>query len=150
MPCWQVLLTIGGALGIGAAVEASGLARIGANGLLDVVSTMADSPRLILASVILITAVLAQFVTNYGAATIMFAIVILIAQKLGLRPEPFVFGLMAGAGCNFLTPIGYQTNLMVYGPGGYRFTDFMRLGIPLLLIVIATATFVIPQVFPFS
>ncbi|MAJ47640.1 MAG: hypothetical protein CBC35_10305 [Planctomycetes bacterium TMED75] len=147
---WQVLLTIGGAIGIGQAVQASGLAKIGATGLLDVVSTMADSPRLILASVILITGFLAQFVTNYGAATIMFAIVILIAETLGLRPEPFVFGLMAGAGCNFLTPIGYQTNLMVFGPGGYRFTDFMRLGIPLLVIVIFCATLIIPLVFPFS
>ena len=146
---WQVFLTIGGAIGIGAAVNASGLADIGADGLLELVSSMADSPRFVLASVILCTAFLAQFVTNYGAATIMFAVVILIAEKLGLRPEPFVFGLMAGAGCNFLTPIAYQTNLMVFGPGGYRFTDFMRLGIPLLLIVITCATLVIPLAFPF-
>ena len=147
---WQVFLTIGGAIGLGAAVRTSGLADIGASGFLDLVTTMGESPRLILASVILTTAFLAQFVTNYGAATIMFAVVILIAEKLGIRPEPFIFGLMAGAGCNFLTPIAYQTNLMVFGPGGYRFTDFMRLGIPLLVIVVICATIMIPLAFPFS
>jgi di/tricarboxylate transporter len=66
-----------------------------------------------------------------------------------VRPAPRVFGLMAGAGCNFLTPLSYQTNLMVYGPGGYRFTDFSRLGAPLLLIVSVVATIAIPLFFPF-
>ncbi|MEC8818222.1 MAG: SLC13 family permease, partial [Planctomycetota bacterium] len=112
-------------------------------------SLLGDSPRLVLASVIVATALLAQFVTNYGAATIMFAVAVVIAETLELSPTPFVFGLMAGAGCNFLTPISYQTNLMVYGPGGYRFTDFMRLGIPLLAIVVVCATLFIPWVFPF-
>jgi di/tricarboxylate transporter len=98
----------------------------------------------------MMTAILAQFVTNYGAATIMFSIVMPVAELLELSPYPFVFGLMAGAGCNFLTPIAYQTNLMVYGPGGYRFTDFIRLGLPLLVIVISCALLMIPLFFPFS
>lgn len=146
---WQVFLTIGGAIGLGTAVRASGLATVGADGFLEFASLLGDSPRLVLASVIVATALLAQFVTNYGAATIMFAVAMVIAETLELSPTPFVFGLMAGAGCNFLTPISYQTNLMVYGPGGYRFTDFMRLGIPLLAIVVVCATLFIPWVFPF-
>ena len=97
---------------------------------------------------IITTSLLAQLITNH-AATIMFGVGMSAAELLGVRPEPFMFALMAGAGCNFLTPLSYQTNLMVYGPGGYRFTDFARLGAPLLLIVACIATAVIPVVFPF-
>lgn len=146
---WQVLLTIGGAIGLGAAVKASGLADIAAGGFLEMVSVFGDSPRLVLFATIIVTALLAQLVTNFASATIMFAIAMSSAEMLGVRPEPFVFALMAGAGCNFLTPLSYQTNLMVYGPGGYRFTDFARLGVPLLLIVSLVATALIPLVFPF-
>ena len=146
---WQVFITIGGAIGLGTAVSTSGLATIGAEGFLDFASLLGDSPRLVLASVIVATALLAQFVTNYGAATIMFAVAMIISETLQLSPTPFIFGLMSGAGCNFLTPISYQTNLMVYGPGGYRFTDFMRLGVPLLVVVVCNATIFIPMFFPF-
>ena len=146
---WQVLLTIGGAIGIGAAVKASGLSDVAASLFLDLVRTFGDSPRLVLFATIIATSLLAQLVTNYASATIMFTVAMASAEMLGLRPEPFVFALMAGAGCNFLTPLSYQTNLMVCGPGGYRFTDFARLGIPLLLIVSITATALIPLFFPF-
>ena len=71
------------------------------------------------------------------------------AIATGSSPVPFVLGVMAGAGSNFLTPFGYQTNLMVYGPGRYRFLDFPRLGLPILVIVVASATLMIPLVFPF-
>jgi di/tricarboxylate transporter len=114
------------------------------------VGAFGNSPHIALLLAIMMTAILAQFVTNYGAATIMFSIVMPVAELLELSPYPFVFGLMAGAGCNFLTPIAYQTNLMVYGPGGYRFTDFIRLGLPLLVIVISCALLMIPLFFPFS
>jgi di/tricarboxylate transporter len=87
--------------------------------------------------------------TNFGAAVIVFPIAISTAIAVDASPVPFVLGVMAGAGSNFLTPFGYQTNLMVYGPGRYRFLDFPRLGLPLLLIVITSATVMIPLVFPF-
>ena len=146
---WQVLLTIGAAIGLGAAVSSSGLSTIAASGFLEVTSLMGDSPRLAVFMMIITTSLLAQLITNYAAATIMFGVGMSAAELLGVRPEPFMFALMAGAGCNFLTPLSYQTNLMVYGPGGYRFTDFARLGAPLLLIVACIATAVIPVVFPF-
>ena len=87
--------------------------------------------------------------TNFGAAVIMFPIVMGAAEGLGVSPYPFVFTMMAAAGCNFLTPVTYQTNLMVYGPGGYKFMDFPKLGIPLTLLVAILATLIAPQVFPF-
>ena len=87
--------------------------------------------------------------TNFGAAVIMFPIVISASQGLGVSPYPFVFTMMAAAGYNFITPLTYQTNLMVYGPGGYRFMDFPRLGVPLTLLVAIIATTVAPLVFPF-
>jgi di/tricarboxylate transporter len=147
---WQVFLTIGGAIGLGAAVSSSGLSVQIAEQFQTLVGVFGNSPHMALLLTILLTAFLAQFVTNYGAATIMFSIVMPVAELLELSPYPFVFGLMAGAGCNFLTPIAYQTNLMVYGPGGYRFTDFIRLGLPLLLIVITCALVMIPIFFPFA
>ena len=146
---WQVLMTIGGALGLGAAVTASGLSEVAAGKFLEFVSVFGDSPRLVLFATIVATSLMAQLVTNYAAATIMFSVAMAAAELSGVRPEPFVFGVMAGAGCNFLTPLSYQTNLMVYGPGGYRFTDFMRLGAPLLLMVSICATIAFPIVFPF-
>ncbi|MDG2291118.1 MAG: SLC13 family permease, partial [Phycisphaerales bacterium] len=147
---WQVFLTIGGAMGLGEAVSASGLSGVIAEHFQTMVGVFGNSPHMALLLTILMTAILAQFITNYGSATIMFSIVMPVAQLLELSPYPFVFGLMAGAGCNFLTPIAYQTNLMVYGPGGYRFTDFMRLGLPLLVIVTICAVVMIPIFFPFA
>ena len=147
---WQVFLTIGGAIGLGAAVSSSGLSELIAESFQSVVGMFGNSPHVALLLTILMTAILAQFVTNYGSATIMFSIVMPMAQLLELSPYPFVFGLMAGAGCNFLTPIAYQTNLMVYGPGGYRFMDFSRLGLPLLVLVTLCAVVMIPIFFPFE
>ena len=79
---------------------------------------------------------------------IMFPIIMLVAEQLGVNPLAYVFTLMV-AGCNFSTPIGYQTNLMVYGPGGYRFLDFTKLGIPLTILVMVICAIVAPIVFPF-
>ena len=87
--------------------------------------------------------------TNYGAAVILFPIGISTAMGIGASPLPFILGVMAGAGSSYLTPFAYQTNLMVYGPGRYRFGDFARMGVPLLLIVAVIATVMIPLVFPF-
>jgi di/tricarboxylate transporter len=87
--------------------------------------------------------------TNNGAAALMFPIAMAAADELGVRPEPFVFTLLLGAGTSFLTPIGYQTNLLVYGPGGYRFLDFTRIGLPLSILLAITAAWLAPIAFPF-
>ncbi|MCP4797542.1 MAG: SLC13 family permease [Phycisphaeraceae bacterium] len=146
---FSVLITIGAAIGIGMAVAESGLGATVGQGLVDLVRTLGGGDRLLLATIVIAASLIAQFATNFGSAVIMFPVAISTALATGASPLPFVFGVMAGAGSNFLTPFGYQTNLMVFGPGRYRFLDFPRLGLPLLLIVIASATIMIPVVFPF-
>ena len=145
----QVLIVIGAAMGIGQAVDKSGLAVIASTSLLDFTSGLGLGNHGILLTVFILTSIAAQLMTNYGAAVIMFPIVIGAAQGLGASPYPFVFTMMAAAGCNFLTPVTYPTNLMVYGPGGYSFMDFPKLGVPLTLLVAIIATTFAPIVFPF-
>ena len=146
---FSVLITIGAAIGIGVAVSESGLGAEISGGLIRIADLFGGGDRLLLAAIVLASALIAQFATNFGAAVIVFPIAISTATALGANPLPFVLGVMAGAGSNFLTPFGYQTNLMVFGPGRYRFLDFPRLGLPLLLIVIASATIMFPLLFPF-
>jgi len=145
----QVLIVIGAAMGIGQAVDQSGLAVTASSALLDFTSSVGFGNYGTLFVVFILTSIASQLMTNYGAAVIMFPIVISASQGLGVSPYPFVFTMMAAAGCNFITPVTYQTNLMVYGPGGYSFIDFPRLGVPLTLLVAIIATTVAPLVFPF-
>ncbi|HIB51489.1 MAG TPA: hypothetical protein EYO40_09555 [Phycisphaerales bacterium] len=145
----QVLIVIGAAMGIGSAVQTSGLANTASSALLNFANESNIGNYGTLFLVFLMTSIAAQLMTNYGAAVIMFPIVMGAAEGIGVSPYPFVFTMMAAAGCNFLTPISYQTNLMVYGPGGYKFMDFPRLGLPLTVLVAILATFIAPQVFPF-
>ena len=146
---FSVLITIGAAIGLGTAVSQSGLGAAIGEGLVDLAGLVGGGDRVLLAAIVLSAAIVAQVATNFGAAVIVFPIAISTALATGANPLPFVLGVMAGAGSNFLTPFGYQTNLMVYGPGRYRFLDFPRLGLPLLVIVVASATIMIPLAFPF-
>ena len=146
---FSVLITIGAAIGLGTAVSQSGLGATIGDGMVQLASSVGGGDRLLLAAIVIAAAIVAQVATNFGAAVIVFPIAISTAVATGSSPLPFVLGVMAGAGSNFLTPFGYQTNLMVYGPGRYRFLDFPRLGLPILAIVVASATVMIPLVFPF-
>ena len=145
----QVLIVIGAAMGIGQAVDKSGLALSASTALLEFTNSLNVGNYGTLFAIFILTSVAAQLMTNFGAAVIMFPIVIGAAEGLGVSPYPFVFTMMAAAGCNFLTPVTYQTNLMVYGPGGYKFVDFPRLGVPLTLLVAIIAITIAPLVFPF-
>ncbi len=145
----QVLITIGAAMGIGQAVDQSGLAGMLAGWLSDFSSQTGVGPHGMLLVIFAVTTIAAQLMTNYGAAVIMFPIVMQAAYGMDSSPYPFLFTMMSAAGCNFLTPVTYQTNLMVYGPGGYRFLDFMRLGLPLTILVAIIAAIMAPLVFPF-
>jgi di/tricarboxylate transporter len=95
------------------------------------------------------TALLSAVATNNAAAVIMFPIALTTANSLGVSLMPFVLTLMVAASTSFATPIGYQTNLMVYGIGGYRFPDYLRIGIPLTLLVGLTTIIVVPLVWHF-
>ncbi|HKO32348.1 MAG TPA: SLC13 family permease [Candidatus Limnocylindria bacterium] len=144
----QIVVLIASAFGLGAAVASSGLAEAVAGGLVDVMSPL--GPIGALAAVMVATIVLTELVSHNAAAALMFPIGLATAATLGADARPFVIAIMMGASLSFLTPLGYQTNLMVYGLGGYRFSDFSRVGVPLNLVTVSLSLILIPIVFPFN
>jgi len=143
---WDVLVVIGAALGLGLALEETGTAAAIAGALLGLVG---DNPWFALAMVALITTVFTEVITNNAAAALVFPIAMNTADRLDVNPMPFIMCIMIGASASFSTPIGYQTNLMVYGPGGYRFTDYLRVGIPLNLLIGTVSVSLTPLIWPF-
>ncbi|QDV59487.1 SLC13 family permease [Rosistilla oblonga] len=143
---WSVLVVIGAALGIGKAMETTGAAA----GIADTILLLAgNNPMFVLAAVYLSTMICTELITNNAAAALMFPMAWSAASSMpGVDPLPFAIAVMIAASAGFATPFGYQTNLMVYGPGGYRFTDYLRFGGPLDLIVFAVAMVMIPWVWP--
>ncbi len=129
---WTVLIVIGAAFGLGQAMENSGLAGRIAQGLV----TLSDGapPFVLLGVVYFLTVVFTTFITNSAAAVLMFPIAIGVASEAGLAPLPFALLVAIGASAEFTTPLGYHTNLMVMGPGGYRFMDYVRFGGPLTIL----------------
>lgn len=143
----STLLTICAAFGVSKALVNSGLAHEVAEFLKSTAS--AWGPRAMLFGVYLMTSVFTELITNNAAAALAFPFAVSIADELGVSPRPFVIAIAFAASASFVTPIGYQTNLMVFGPGGYRFTDFVKIGLPLNLILLCVATLLIPLVWPF-
>ncbi|MCB9684954.1 MAG: SLC13 family permease [Alphaproteobacteria bacterium] len=141
-----VLVAIAAALGIGEGIRASGADQHLATA---VVSVAGDSPWVGLLAIYVGTAILTELVTNNAAAALMFPFALSLGERLGVSPMPFVVAVMFAASASFATPIGYQTNLMVYGPGGYRFTDFLRVGLPMQALAMAVSCALVPWVFPF-
>ncbi|WP_432799141.1 SLC13 family permease [Poriferisphaera sp. WC338] len=125
---WQVLLLIGAALGLGGALERTGGAGIIADNMIRLAG---DNPLLVLGAVYLVTMLFTEVITNNAAAALVFPIAFSAADSLDVNFVPFAIVIMLAASASFATPIGYQTNLMVYGPGGYKFGDYLRFGIPL-------------------
>ncbi|MFG0263154.1 MAG: SLC13 family permease [Novipirellula sp. JB048] len=144
---WSVLIVIGAAIGIGQALEQSGAADAIANGLLSIAG---GGNLRSLAAIFIATMICTELITNNAAAVLMFTIAVTTAGQLGVDPAPFVIAVMIAASASFLTPVGYQTNTMVYGVGGYRFSDYLRFGLPLSAIVFAVSMVIIPQVWPFT
>jgi di/tricarboxylate transporter len=143
---WSLLVVIAAALGIGQAISTSGLATLVAD---EIIGLAGGNPWLVLAAVYFVTTVFTELVTNNAAAVLVFPIAVAAAKSLGVDLMPYVVAIAIGASAGFATPFGYQTNLMVYGPGGYRFTDYQRLGIPLDLIFMAVTVALAPLVWPF-
>jgi len=143
---WDVLLTIAAALGLGLALETTGAARALAGALLGLTG---DQPWAALAMVYFATTLFTSVITNNAAAALIFPVAVNTAEGLGVDPMPFIICVMVAASASFATPIGYQTNLMVYGPGGYRFGDYLRIGLPLNLLVGAVAVALAPRLWPF-
>lgn len=130
----NVVILVAAAIGVGAAADQSGLAPRSANALLDATSS-AGAWGLAL-GLVLATIVLTEMITNAGAVSLMIPIAIRAAEESGNDPRIFALGVTLAASASFLTPIGYQTNTMVYGPGRYHFTDYLRLGLPLTFVVV--------------
>ncbi|MGF1540735.1 MAG: SLC13 family permease [Pleurocapsa sp.] len=143
---WSVLLVIGAALAIGKALELTGAAEAIATTF---IGYAGNNPWLALAVIYGITSLLTEVITNNAAAALIFPISLAVANGLSVSYLPFVIALMIAASASFATPIGYQTNMMVYGPGGYKFTDFMRVGIPLNILFGIVTVCLTPFIFPF-
>jgi di/tricarboxylate transporter len=142
-----VLITIAASFALGAALEKTGVAAALAENL---VALSGGRPWLLLVLIYTAVTLLTETITNNAAAVIMVPLALAITQQAGLNPEPFMLAIMIGASASFATPLGYQTNLMVYGPGGYRFSDFLRAGIPMNIVVGVTAVTTLLLLYPLS
>jgi di/tricarboxylate transporter len=138
----DVIVIIASSFGLAAAMETSGLAGVLASGLIDLVGSFGEVG--VLLGLVLATVALTEAITNNAAAVLLFPVALSAAGSVGADPRGFAIAVAVAASASFLTPIGYQTNTMVYGPGGYRFGDYARLGFPLTLIVIAAVVFLVP------
>jgi len=141
---WPVLLVIAASFGIGRALETTGAAGAIANTL---ITSFGDNPWISLIIVYSITTFLTEIITNNAAAALIFPIALAITRNLQVDILPFAIAIMIAASASFATPIGYQTNLMVYGPGGYRFSDFLRIGVPLNIVFGIVAVTLIPLIY---
>ncbi|MDO8907669.1 MAG: SLC13 family permease [Pseudohongiella sp.] len=142
-----VLITIAASFALGTALETTGVAAVLAENM---VALSGGRPWLLLVLTYITVTLLTETITNNAAAVIMVPLALAITEQAGLNPEPFILAIMIAASASFATPLGYQTNLMVYGPGGYRFSDFLRAGIPMNIIVGITALTVLLVFWPLS
>jgi di/tricarboxylate transporter len=138
----EVIVVIAAAFGLAAAMQASGLASTIASGLVSLFGDFGD--RGVLLGLVLATIILTELVTNNAAALLMLPIAVQAAGDTGLDPRGAAIAVAVSASASFLSPIGYQTNMMVYGPGGYRFADYVKLGWVLTLIVLITTVALTP------
>ncbi|MBL3581415.1 SLC13 family permease [Oleidesulfovibrio alaskensis] len=144
----EVLLLIIATISLGKALSQTGAADVYAHAFLTPFEGV--SARFILLAVVTLTALITNFLSNNSAAALLTPVAVSIGMELGVDPRAFLIGIALGASACYLTPIGYQTNLLVYAPGGYKFSDFMRVGLPMTLLVIVLATVMIPMFFPFT
>jgi di/tricarboxylate transporter len=142
---WSVLIAIGAALGLGRAIEQSGAGQVVADALL---AMAGPNPIAALIAVYVVTTVTTELITNNAAVALVFPMAQATAERLDVSFMPFVMAVMIAGSAGFATPFGYQTNLMIYGPGGYRFSDYVRFGVPLDIIVGIVALLVIPLIWP--
>ena len=148
---WQVIVLIATLIPLGYAIQTSGTADWIGNNIIILVRLFPDQmqPRMLLALIYLLTIILTETSSNAATAIIVTPIAIVSSINLGLDPRPFIFAVCFAASASFITPIGYQTNLMVYGPGGYKFKDFIKIGFPLSVIIWILGIIFIPVFWPF-
>lgn len=142
----RLLVLIFSMLGIGAGLQHSGAVALIANGVAPYLHGL--PPFLMVWAMFLLTSILTELVSNNAVAVVVTPIAIALASALGIDPRPLVVAVMVAASASFATPIGYQTNTLVYGPGGYAFTDFLKIGVPLNIAVGLIASLIIPMLWP--
>ena len=145
---WRLLFMIAGTIGIGRGMEACGLSTSIGNGISGTFGSM--GPWVVLSAVYLISVIMTEFLSNNTVAIILTPIAIEIGLHLGVDPRPFAVAVMFGATLAFSTPIGYQTNLLVYNAGGYKFSDFARIGVPLTILLWILCSLLIPLIWPLT
>jgi di/tricarboxylate transporter len=145
---WGILMLIFAMLALGIAMEKTGAAHL----IVEQFAALATGlgPIAVLSAIYFLTSLLTEIMSNNAVAILLTPIAAGLAQQIGVDPRPFVVAVMFAASASFATPIGYQTNTFVYNAGGYRFVDFVKVGVPLNLLLWATATFVIPLFWPLT
>lgn len=145
---WKILSLIFGMLAISIAMNKVGLVQLIVDQTMGILP--AHNPLLILGFIYLLTTLLTEILSNNAVAVLVTPIAIGVAQHLGLDPRAFVVAVMFAASVSFATPIGYQTNTFVYNAGGYRFMDFVRIGLPLNILMMGVAMLIIPVLWPLT
>ena len=144
---WDILMVFAGSAVLGLAIQKTGIAEWLANGILDVCGT---NPLVVMTAVCFVGTFITEFISNTAAGAMFFPIMYEAAEKLGYEPFPFLVALMVSVSSSFATPIGSPTHMLVYGPGGYRFSDFLRIGLLMNLIILAANIFIVNIVFPLT
>ena len=144
---WDILMVFAGSAVLGLAIQKTGIAEWLANGILDVCGT---NPIVVMIAVCFVGTFITEFISNTAAGAMFFPIMYEAAVKLGYEPFPFLVALMVSVSSSFATPIGSPTHMLVYGPGGYRFSDFMRIGLLMNLIILAANIFIVNIVYPLT
>ena len=144
---WEILMVFAGSAVLGLAIQKTGIAEWLANGILNVCGT---NPIVVMTAVCFVGTFITEFISNTAAGAMFFPIMYEAAEKLGYDPFPFLVALMVSVSSSFATPIGSPTHMLVYGPGGYRFSDFMRIGLLMNFIILAANIFIVNIVYPLT
>ena len=144
---WEILMVFAGSVVLGVAIQKTGIAERLAFGILDVCGT---NPIVVMAAICLVGTFITEFISNTAAGAMFFPIMYEAAEKLGYEPYPFLIALMVSVSSSFATPIGSPTHMLVYGPGGYRFSDFMRIGLIMNFIILFANIFIVNIIYPLT
>ena len=144
---WDILMVFAGSAVLGLAIQKTGIAEWMANGILNVCGT---NPIVVMTAVCFVGTFITEFISNTAAGAMFFPIMYEAAEKMGYEPFPFLVALMVSVSSSFATPIGSPTHMLVYGPGGYRFSDFMRIGLLMNIIILAANILIVNIIYPLT